>query len=225
MTTLPTLLRSFSLLTLPCLLLSCASVSVHDEAVNASPDNVKPEKIYVRDFDISTAELNVDRTGDELAQFKTKTVEDLSLVIVAELLKFYPTERLRAADPTPAGNYLLLEGRITKINQGSRALRMVVGFGAGGTKMETDVVLYNVAVNPAKELLAFDTTGGSGAEPGMVTDPTPVGAAGSAAGGASRGVSDDAKRTSRMIAYRVSQYLGDYGWISPDQVKAAKIAK
>lgn len=214
---------SFALtLTFLLLIAGCASVSVRDQEVTRLPgERGKPEKIVIRDFDISHAELNVDRTGDELEQFKANTVEALSKTIVSEMLKFYPAESISANAPAPTGNALLIEGRITRINQGSRALRMVVGFGAGGTKMETTVTVYDASTTPAKRVLAFDTTGGSGAEPG-ITSPDPVSAGASAAAGAGKGVSDDTKRTARMIAYRLSQYLGNQGWISPEQIKESK---
>lgn len=206
-------------------LVGCASVSVRNDSIAAkATPRAKPDIIYVRDFDLSAAEINVDRTGDELKQFKTDTVEAISKTLIADLLKFYPAQRLAKGAPTPSGNYLLLEGRITKINQGSRALRMIVGFGAGGTKMETTISLYDASTTPIASLLTFDTTGGSGAEPGMATSADPVGAAGSAAGGAAKGVSDDTKRTGRMIAYRISQYLGENGWITPDKVKECKMS-
>lgn len=211
----------FSCLIAALILVSCASVSVRDQEVVRSLSTNKPEKIYIRDFDISNAELNVDRTGAELEKFKEEAVAALSQVLVAEVQKFYPAERLSAHAHSPSGNYLLLEGNITKINQGSRALRVVVGFGAGGTKIETTVVVYDTDFHPGKRVLAFDTTGGSGAEPG-ITGPDPVSVAGSVAGNVGKGVTDDTKRTCRMIAYRLSQYLGDHGWISPEMVKEAK---
>lgn len=213
---------TLSCLVIPFILGGCASVSVHDQEVVRLPgERGRPFKIYVRDFDISSAELNVDRTGDELKQFEDKTVQSLTDTILAELKQFYSAEKIAATAPAPSGNYVLLEGRITKINQGSRALRMVVGFGAGGTKMETSVALFDTTVKPPKSVLSFDTSGGSGAEPGL-TGTDPVSAAGSVAAGAGTGVTDDTQRTARMIAYRVSQYFGDHGWISPDKVKESK---
>jgi hypothetical protein len=214
--------ETLSVLLLLVVLAGCASVSVRDQHQMAvRGERTKPDKIYVRDFDFSSAELNVDRSGDDLKQFKEKSVEAISSILVAELQKFYPAERIALGAPTPAGNSVLLEGRVTKINQGSRALRMVVGFGAGGTKMETSITLYDSSVVPAKSILSFDTTGGSGAEPG-VTGTDPITAAGSAAAGAGKGVTDDTKRTARMIAYRISEYMGDQNWISPEQVKQSK---
>lgn len=205
------------------LLAGCASVSVKDQEVNNLPGGrLKPTKIYVRDFDLPLDTLNVDRSGAELEAFKKQSIESMSAALLAEIVKFYPVEKLAANAPAPVGNYLVLDGQFLRVNQGSRALRMFIGFGAGGTKMETAISLYDAGGSPMQKLLAFDTTGGSGAEPGVVGDPTPVGAAGSMAGGSMRGISEDTKRTARMIAYRLSQYLGDRGWITPDQVKAAK---
>ncbi len=218
-------LRYGSLLCGLLFLAGCASVSVKDKQVASGSPQTRPVKIIVRDFDLSESALNVDRTGDELSKYRAQSIENMSLSIVNEITTFYPVERLQANAPLPIGNYLLLEGKITRVNQGSRALRMVVGFGAGGTKMETEVTLSSVSQTTEQRILSFSTSGGSGAEPGLVGDPTPVGAATNIATNTGKGVTDDTKRTARMIAYRVSQYLGAQGWISPEKVKAAKKAQ
>jgi hypothetical protein len=90
-------------------------------------------------------------------------------------------------------------GQFTYVEQGSRALRAVVGMGAGGTKVETTVRLYDLSVSSSKPVVTFNTTGGSNAQPGVITG------GGLNAGGLSSGVlnvyglDDDLKRTAREI--------------------------
>jgi hypothetical protein len=113
----------------------------------------------------------------------------------------------------------LIRGEFTKVNQGSRFLRSAIGFGAGGTKMETKIYVYDLTQNTGIPILTFTTTGGSGAEPGAITaiapDPVTIGL-GVIAGGAAglfHGVSEDSKRTAREITAQLSDYLYRRGWI------------
>jgi hypothetical protein len=110
-------------------------------------------------------------------------------------------------------------------------LRSTVGFGAGGTKMETQVFVYNLADNATAPFLTFQTTGGSGASPGMIaTGPggvavSAVSSAVSAVGGAASGVTDDTERTSRVITAALSDYMYNQGWISKEQRLTPKMSE
>jgi hypothetical protein len=103
-------------------------------------------------------------------------------------------------------------------------LRSTVGFGAGGTKMETQVFVYNLADNATAPFLTFETTGGSGASPGVIS-AGPVGAAVGSVSGAAKGVSDDTKRTSRAITAALSDYMYKRGWISKEQRLTPKMSE
>jgi len=72
--------------------------------------------------------------------------------------------------------------------------------------------------------MTFDTTGGSGAAPGMIS-AGPVGAAIGAVGGAAKGVTNDTARTSRMITASLSEYMYNHGWISKDQRLTPKMSE
>jgi hypothetical protein len=208
------------------LLASCASISVKEKPdVNLAKGEVRPQVIYVRDFTVQMESFKVDRKDAELLEFQKKTVESMSAELLERLGKIYPCQPLAADAPAPTGACWVLEGRFLRVNQGSRALRMFIGFGAGGTKMETAVQVYDLSQANVQPIMSFDTTGGSNAEPGAIASTDPYSAAASAASLAGRGISEDTKRTSRMIVAYVSEYLGKKGWISQEQVKNAKIAK
>jgi hypothetical protein len=202
-------------------LVSCASISV-DKGTEYATARM-PQKVYVTLYDVSQGEFKVDREGAELATFKQHLQVMLQNGMVTDL-----NRRLVAAAPAsgrqvfPMENAWLIRGEFTKVNQGSRLLRGTIGFGAGGTKMETKIYVYDLNQGVATPFLTFATTGGSGAEPGAITalatDPVElaVQAAAGSAGGISHGVTEDTARTAREITAVLSDYMYRSGWISKD---------
>lgn len=203
-------------------LASCASISVQKSAEQATPQ--MPLKIYVADFDVANGNFKVDREGAELVDFKqnlrvmmqTASVTDLS----RRLILAVPTTKEQGFQPE---NAWLIRGEFTKVNQGSRLLRGVIGFGAGGTKLETRVSVYDLNENTNTPFLTFTTTGGSNAEPGAITaaggDPVELAiqVAAGGAGGVAHGVTEDTARTAREITAELSDYMYRSGWISKDK--------
>lgn len=102
-------------------------------------------------------------------------------------------------------------------------MRVFFGCGAGGTKMETAVEVYDLSVSDTVPAFTFTTTGGSGATPGALINPNAIGVGLAATGRIAQGVSDDSKRTARMISAYLSQMLVEHGYLSPDKAKKAKI--
>jgi hypothetical protein len=214
--------KSAAGLTLVLALVSCASISVQKTAEQSTPQ--MPQKIYVADFDIANGSFKVDREGTELADFKrnlrdmmqTASVTDLS----KRLIPAVPTSKAQGFQPE---NAWLIRGEFTKVNQGSRLLRGAIGFGAGGTKMETNIYVYDLNQNSNTPFLTFSTTGGSNAEPGAVTggatDPVvaAIGVVASGAGGIAHGLTEDTARTAREITAELSDYMYHSGWISKDK--------
>jgi hypothetical protein len=105
------------------------------------------------------------------------------------------------------------------VKQGSRVLRSAVGLGAGGTKMEVHVEVYDLSQGIGKPFLTFNTSGGSNAEPGaaetLSTAPATLVLGG--ASGAMHGVSEDNKRTAKEITAELSDYMYKRGWIPKDE--------
>lgn len=198
---------------LPLLLAGCASVSVGNIHPKGKPPTSLPSKIYVREFIAPNDALHVDRSGRQLQEFVKNERRALALDLAAQLNKHIaPAEVLPEEKPLPKGNYWLLQGVYDRVNQGSRALRIGVGFGAGGTKMETRAVFSNLVTGKPVPFLSLLTTGGSGIAPGAWAAFTPAGAfyypgAIANAGGASfGGLSVDRNRTAREVVATLSEY-------------------
>jgi hypothetical protein len=199
-------------------LASCASVSVEDGTERVI--QTKPEIIYVANFQTESAEFKVDRTGRELADFKKNLQEILNVAMTTDLTdRLAPAVRGMKSSKTRLKNAWLIRGEFVTVKQGSRLLRGAIGFGAGGTKEETRVQVYDLAQAWDTPFLTFTTTGGSGAEPGAIlalsTDPLELAIGGIS--GVAHGLDEDTKRTAREITAELSNYMYKRGWVSTDQ--------
>ena len=201
------------------LLSACSSVSVKDYQPTGKV--TKPPSVYVAPFDASRASVNIgfDKTEAKTAAFKQAVVTLLQDYTVQNVTKHVaPATKVGSATAAPKAGWLVT-GRFTRINSGNRGMRMIVGLGAGGSKMETEVDVYDLAAGRGKPFLHFSTTGGTNAMPGLITSGGPgVGAVYSMVYAAANGTTDDAARTSRMIAGALSEYYGAQGWIANDKV-------
>jgi Domain of unknown function (DUF4410) len=214
-------LGNMGLVGLVLMLAGCASISV--EPGTAVATQQKPDKVYVETFSAEKGEFNVDREGTELAEFKSGLQAMMTAGITTDL-----TKRLIPAEAASKNTYKhrehawLIRGQFVKVNQGSRLLRGAIGFGAGGTKLETKVQVYDLSTGDTNPFLTFSTTGGSNAEPGalptLATDPLSIviEAAGGA-GNVAHGLSEDTARTSREITAELSDYMYRSRWIPEDK--------
>ena len=216
------LLKSATGLVLLLALVSCASVSVQKGTEVATPQ--MPQKIYVAWFDTTRGHYKVDRDGADLVKFKQNLQVMMQTGMVTDLShRLIPAEATNQVQGFQPEQAWLIRGEFTKVNQGSRLLRGAIGFGAGGTKMETRVYVYDLNQSKDTPFLTFATTGGSNAEPGaitsMATDPVELAIqmAASGAGGIAHGLTEDTARTTREITAELSDYMYRSGWISKDK--------
>ncbi len=220
---------SYFLLPSVLVLAGCASVSVRPGQTSASPTlrAMPPRQILISDFDFNRSKVQADRTGKDLVDFERKMASDLSDDLLHSLGPLgIPAHEIgdTASVQTAPQAAWLIRGQFKDVVQGSRALRSLVGFGSGRTKLETDVEIYDLSLSTQAPLLTFQTTGGSGSEPGALLSLNPVGLAIGGGGKAIvTGLSADSKRTARMIAAYLSSALATRGYIAPDKVRKAKI--
>ena len=186
-------------------LCSCASVKVRDDASTATGGKA-PQRIDVVPFSIAGASIREHPMRKAPGQLGPEASQLLADRLAAELSKHIAPARVVPAGTSPRRDTWLVTGRITRVSEGSRALRMLVGLGAGGTKMETSVLVRGGGSK--RPLLTFGTSGGSGAAPGAITNPIPFSSGAAALLQCRLGVSDDAARTARVITNRLLTYLG-----------------
>src|SRR5271156_3904496 len=94
-----------------------------------------PPHIYIAPFDTTTGKWLVGREGVELVNFKKDFQSNFVHVLQDRLMKLAPAEA-RWNDELPDHGWLVA-GEFTTVFQGSRALRTLVGAGAGETTMQT----------------------------------------------------------------------------------------
>jgi hypothetical protein len=198
-----------------------------------------PSQILVYDFAVSPTEIPADSAaagalqgaGDDPYGNSQKTsLEHQIAAIVAEKLVEdlqdldLPAMRWRGPAPRGPGIYTI-EGQFVTIDEGNAAMRMIVGFGAGGTEIKTLVQAY--ASEPTgKRLLAEAEVGSeSSSAPGLAAT-LPVGSAISGVAtaaaiqtgvGTVREINTDvregAEETAEAIVELMKPRLENLGWI------------
>jgi hypothetical protein len=205
------------------LLSACSSVSVKDW--QHTPGATRPAHVYVVPFDTTSGAFKIagDKTGGVAPAFRKDVADKLADYTVQNVSKHVvPASRVPSAAAAPKSGWLI-SGRFIRVNTGNRGLRMMVGLGSGGTKVETAVEVFDLASNRTKPFLHFTTTGGSNAMPGFITSGGPgVASTYALISGAGQGVTDDAARTSRMITGTLSEYFGERGWTPKGKVFKVK---
>jgi hypothetical protein len=190
-------------------LVGCASVGVRNPAQAANPK--LPKQIFVADFDTSKGTFHVSRSGDQLVTLQQKTANVLANYLVADLSKsVVPASRQDGSRKTRTDAWLIT-GEFVRVNEGSRALRGLIGAGAGGTKMETIVRVYDLSHLSKEPVLQFETSGGSNAEPGAVLGGMFGALPNALRNAGARGVTDDTARTAREITAMVGDYYAKNG--------------
>ena len=211
------------------LVTGCASVSVGNIHPKGVPPKKLPAKIYVSPLVAPPENFRVGRGEKDLDAFIKEEQKNFTTALVAQLSKHIaPAEALPEGKSVPRGNFWLITGTYDRVNQGSRALRIGIGFGAGGTKLETRVLCSDLTGRKPAPFLSMLTTGGSGLAPGAWAAFTPAGAfyipgAVANAGGASLGgLSVDRARTAREITAALSEYCFANGLIAERRTRRPK---
>jgi len=207
------------------LLAGCASVGVRNPSEAAVSPKL-PKQILVADFEADTGAFRVNRSGDELVSFQQKTASALANYLVADLSKSIVPASYQSNPKRTRMSAWLVTGEFVRVNQGSRALRGLVGLGAGGTKLETTVRVYDLSHLSKGPVLQFETSGGSNAEPGAIVGGTFGALPNAIRNAGARGLTDDTARTAREITAMVADYyVKNGGQLSGKEQKPKMLAK
>jgi len=182
----------------------------------------KPSHIYVVPFSVERTAIKESFARDKKGQLKFEARDLLSKALVADLSKNIAPASMGEPGRGSSSKVWVVSGRITRIAEGSRLLRMGFGLGMGGTKLTTEV---EVRADSGPVFLRFATTGGSGAVPGAATNPAPFSSLPTALLHTKEGVTDDVQRTARMIVASLGQYMVQRGWIEPQEFAKPKMQK
>lgn len=235
------LFRPFvTLLILPLVLSSCASVSIKEtRCSNAAPKEL-PERIYVKKFTAPEQSFHVSSKGNDLRKLIEKERLSLANALITRLTKYIaPAVLLGDEEEPPTGNYWIITGSFNLVDEGNLLFRACIGFGLGKTEMKTFVNVHDLSGEPTDPFVTIETTGGSGKMPGAASAFIPitgvfvlsnslVNAGGSVGGALGSGISSDSNRTAREIVAALSEYAASNKLISPNKAlhpkKAGKIS-
>ena len=206
------------------LVTGCSSVSVIEEREDAAlAPKSAPPALYVRLFEVPAGTPFAVTSPNEEEDPRERVARIIADGMATRADRWVaPIRLLAAGEPLPARG-LLIDGKILRADQGSRALRLGIGFGLGRSYMDTSVRVFNLEKSSDKPWLTFKTTGGSNMEPGLigavvtapisapvVVVPVVASVAGGAVSTASRGfkgVTQDGKRTGRAIVATIHDGL------------------
>lgn len=215
-------------------LLGCGTAAVHTTK-KTEGQLPKPDMVVVHDFAVTASDITLDQgamatairdtrdlnVSEEAQRIGHAVADRLSTELVDELrVQGIPATRAAKNVRTSAAT-LELTGQFITIDEGNQTARVWLGFGMGGTDLQTRVQAWQ-----NKQLVAEgETTARSGLKPGMLTS-LGMGAAASTVtpvvvGAATTGFSEtlkatveaDAKRTAIEVAKRVKKAYQDRGWL------------
>ena len=226
-------------------LVGCSSSKVTEQRAYAANKRLpRPSRVIVYDFAATADDMAATAGGSgHYAQRPTpQTAEQIQLGrqlgdrvsqhLVPELLALgMPAERAGVGPPPGQGD-LLIQGEFVSIDKGSRAKRMLIGFGAGAGELQTRVVGYQVTPTGLRQLgeSMVETSGGK--MPGMLVPV--LGGAATGAPGRSAAISGGmnvaqeagpeslnaaAKNTAKEVTKVLSQAFARQGWIAPSKAK------
>jgi hypothetical protein len=233
--------RTYLLLAL--MALGCAGAQVTQQSSAAPITSSAPTAVVVYPFAVNSSDVSLNSSifqvayrnmtdanqTQEQVQIARQTAQNICVQVAANLTqKGITTTCLQRGVPPTGNNVLILDGQFTDISEGNRLRRMVIGLGAGASKVDTVVQVVQKTPQGSSEIIDFATSADSGYMPGAgITGPAGA-AAGGAAAAASLGVNIAAggvknvtsstgylvDKTTDQIVQQLVNYYNRQGWQS-----------
>jgi Domain of unknown function (DUF4410) len=229
-----------------CFVAACSQTGIRRATLTPAANLPRPDRILVYDFAVSQQEVK-EYQGIMRQQPTIKDAAERERLLAQEVKNALAEETVdhlkplgfvveRVARGTRAtGNDLVIDGQFLTVDEGNPLHRLVVGFGTGGSAVQTQVQVYQAP--EARKLLEFTTQSDSSKMPGAAAT---LGAGAVAQGGVTVGMvvanaavsgvktyKSDVARMAAASGDQVARYLSEFfakqGWIRPDQVRKARI--
>ncbi|MEI6085688.1 MAG: DUF4410 domain-containing protein, partial [Verrucomicrobiota bacterium] len=156
----------------------CASTKVSNREQLVTGPLARPAHIWVYDF-VATAgdlpsdsllagEADVDtspQTAEQVAEGK-KLGAEIATQLAAQIRDLGMPGLQATAGAVPQVNDIVIRGYLLSIKEGSAAKRVIVGFGAGGSSMQTLVEGFQVTPQGQRKLGSGDVNSGGSKGPG-----------------------------------------------------------
>ena len=161
------------------LLAGCASTRVSDRETYAGAKLPRPDRILVYDFAATPDEVPAQSTAAAAAAGTTpQTAEDiaegrkLGAAVAKELVADLQGMGLPAVEaagqPAPRVNDIAIKGSFVTIEEGSAGKRVLLGFGSGGSDLETVVEGFRMTPEGLRKLGGGKVNSGGNKTPGVV---------------------------------------------------------
>ena len=228
-------LAGLAVLLLAPLLFACAKSNVRtNERYGEERDVARPPVILVYEFAVSRSDVVVDKPGlavvsDEAPVSDQQALaKEVALTLAHTMVAALQERELKAErgilGEEPPLNALLVKGEFRSIDEGDQMARVTLGFGAGKSKVQVVMEVFQQTLYGAKMLVSGDAKASGSRMPGMLV---PVGAGammGNAAtsavvSGTMTGIRElkgplgaDLKRISEDFAERAEAFYKRRGW-------------
>lgn len=236
------LFRLVCLIALTLLAAGCAKTNVRTTEEVSYTGLPRPQRVLIYNFVVSPDDIKQNSSvfaklgrgmngGDQTAE-QIQLAREVADALATELTVKVTNMGLYAirADSNmtiPAGA-ILVTGEFTKIDEGNRLRRNMIGFGAGQSAVDATVKVLAPSSSGLNEIIGFDAHADSGNMPGAAV----MGPAGAAAGAGTAAVlatnaaatgvktyKSDSAHQAKEIADKISKELASYfaqqGWIDP----------
>jgi hypothetical protein len=221
----------------------CAGAQVTQQSSAAPVMTSRPGQVIIYPFAVNSSDVSLNsgifqaayrnmtdaNETDQQTQLAHQTAQNICVRVAANLTQQGITATcLQRGVPPTGNNVLILDGQFTDISEGNRLRRMVIGLGAGASKVDTVVQVIQKTDQGTSEIIDFATSADSGYMPGAgITGPAGA-AAGGAAAAASLGVNIAAggvknvtsstgylvDKTTDQIVQQVLNYYNRHGWVA-----------
>ena len=237
--------RSLAGVLLLSLVAACGQTGIRRPSLAPATNLHRPGRILVFDFAVSEEEVKeyqgimrqqpTIKDTSERERLLAQEVKDALAEELVDALKSLGFVAERAPrNARTAGNDLVIDGQFLTVDEGNPFNRLVVGFGAGGSSVQTRVQVYQAP--KADRLLEFTTQSESSKLPGA--GPM-LGAGAVAQGGVTAGMvvanatvsgvksyKSDVARMAAASGDQAARYLSEFfathGWIEPDKARKAR---
>ena len=215
----------------------CATTKVANQQQLVTGQLPRPNHIWVYDFAATAADVPANSAiAGQYSTTTPQTAEQIAMgrqlgaQIAAELVQQIQSMGLPAArggaGMAPQINDIVIQGYLLSVQQGSAAERLVIGFGAGASELQTAVEGYQITPQGPRKLGSGTVDSGGSKGPGAALGVASLVATGNPAGliistgmkvyGEESGrstVEGRAKQTAQEIADVLKQRFQQQGWI------------
>jgi hypothetical protein len=220
--------------------LACATTEVTSQSPSFG-QAPRPERILVYTFATSPEDVKLDHSltaqtwklqGISASTERRQVGQAVADALADNLVKKFhelglPAERAYQPAPRDGVSTVVIEGQFLAVDEGSRMERVVIGLGAGKSKVRTAVQAIEILPEGSRLLDTFEIDAKSDSTPGMAETMGAGAAAGhlaaSAAVSVAKSAADeefgadvdaDAMRTANKIAKVMGDFFVSQGWIA-----------